>query len=432
MSSTQAPSGRPTVAVIGAGVSGLTAAYALHRTHDVTLYEAAGRLGGHADTHRVTAPEGADLAVDTGFIVHNRVTYPTLLRLFDELGVTTQPTQMSMSVWCRGCGLQYAGGTGGRGLLAQPRRLLSPAYLRMLADVPRFHRTARALLQSPDDADLSLGDLLARGRWSAHTVQHFVVPLVSAVWSCAPGDALAYPARHLFAFLDNHGMLSVRGSHPWFTVTGGSHTYVQRVAAALHAVRTGTPVRAVERHADAVTVRDAADGAARFDQVVVATHPDQALSLLADPDDLERSTLGAFRYTDNPTVLHTSTTMLPEAPAARASWNYQMPSCDSAADDVLVTYDMTRLQRLPTGTRYLVTLNPHEGTGPGRVDPATVLDRMSYRHPVFTLGSVAAQKVMPSLNRGRTAFAGAWHGWGFHEDGARAGLAAATSLGATW
>jgi uncharacterized protein len=416
----------PRVAVVGAGVSGLTAAYVLRRSHDVTLYEALARLGGHADTHDVVDPAGHDLAVDTGFLVHNERTYPTLMRLLDELGVATQPTEMSMSVRCSGCGLEYAGGRGLAGLFAQRRRTIDPRHLAMLGEVPRFHRAARAHL-ADDGPDLTLEEFLTRGRWSKRFVSHVVTPLVSAVWSCPPAIAGRYPARYLFAFLDNHGMLSVKGSPQWRTVVGGSRTYVERAAKELSAVLTSTPVRSVRRTGSGVEIRDDSDSVATYDSVVIATHPDQALALLADPTPLESAALGAFTYTSNPTLLHTDDSLLPRANRARASWNYLLDACDASPGAVVVSYDVTRLQRLETQTTYVVSLNAAD-----RVDATLVLDRMDYAHPAYTPESVAAQAELPRLNDGVTAFAGAWHGWGFHEDGARAGVAAARSLGGAW
>jgi predicted NAD/FAD-binding protein len=414
------------VAVVGAGVAGLTAAYLLQRRCDVTLFESEPRLGGHAHTHDVVTPDVGLVAVDSGFIVHNQVTYPSLLRLFAELGVTTQPTEMSMSVACRQCGLEYAGARGIGGLFAQVRSATRPKYLRMLTEVTRFHRASRRHLEHGDDA-VSLGGFLAAGGYSPYFVAHFVVPLVSAVWSAAPGDSLLYPARYLFAFLANHGMLSVTGSPQWWTVTGGSRTYVERAAKHLTAVETATPIRGIARHADGVEIRDDADTVHSFDRVVVATHADTALTLLTDPSADEQAALSAFRYSRNPTVLHTDERLLPRAKRARASWNYRLPSCTARSDHVLVSYDLTRLQALPTAVPQLVTLNPD-----GDIDQSTVIAEMEYHHPVFDEASVAAQRLLPALNDGRTAFAGAYHGWGFHEDGCRAGVEAAASLGVTW
>ncbi|MEU7628575.1 FAD-dependent oxidoreductase [Nocardia sp. NPDC049220] len=415
------------VAVIGSGVAGLTAAWALSASAEVTLYEADSRLGGHADTHRVTAENGEIVSLDTGFIVHNDRTYPTLLRLFAELGIATQDSDMSMSVRCDGCGLQYAGARGLGGLFATPRSLVRGRYLRLLAEVPRWHRLARAELDSGSDSARTLGEFVRAAGFSDYFVAHFLTPLVAAVWSCDPRTALRYPARYLLTFLDHHGMLTAFGSPTWRTVTGGSATYVRAIANRLDHVLVATPVRAVHRLVDAVVIRDDADEVQVFDAVVIATHPAQALRLLAEPTRAEREILSAMPYSVNHTVLHTDSSVLPNAPRARASWNYRLPSCTAAVDRVLVSYDLTRLQRLDrTGDRrFFVTLGDHD-----RVDQDAVLDRMVYEHPTYTPESVAAQRRIPEIGSARVAFAGAYHGWGFHEDGAAAGLRAAARLGA--
>jgi predicted NAD/FAD-binding protein/DUF1365 family protein len=425
-------SGQRRVAVVGSGVAGLTAAWIASRTAHVTLYEADDRLGGHADTHRVATPDG-ELAIDTGFIVHNRRTYPTLLRLFAELGVETQPSEMSLSVSDAGTGVEYAGALGPRGLFAQRSSLRSREHWRMLLEIPRFHRRARALLGTPATTDdQTLRDFLAAGGFSPGFVRHFMEPLVAAVWSCDPATSLDYPARYLFTFLEHHGMLGVFGSPQWRTVTGGSGTYVARVAAGLQDVRLETKVTSVRELADGVEVTDGSGATTRFDAVVVATHPSHALAMLEAPTDLQREVLSALPYSSNPALLHTDASLLPSASDARASWNFHRPRSEPGAPEggtggVTVTYDLTRLQRLPTDTHYLVTLG-----GEDLVDPATIIDRMEYEHPLYTPGSVAAQRRLPEINSERIAFAGAYHGWGFHEDGARSGLAAATHLGLPW
>jgi uncharacterized protein len=424
---------RPTAAVVGSGVAGLTAAHLLQRTHDVTLFESEDRLGGHAHTHDVVTPDGRVIPIDSGFIVHNARTYPNLLRLFDELGVATQPTEMSMSITCEGCGLEYAGARGPAGLFAQPLRAGHPAYLRMLTEVRRFHAQARRLLAHSDSAPggdvdgLTLGTFLALGGYSDYFVRHFMIPVVSCVWSTGGELALQYPAAYLFRFLDNHGMLSVTGSPQWRTVTGGSRSYVERAAKGLGAVETGAGIRTLTRHADGVQLVDEDGERHAADVVVVATHPDQALALLGDPSDDERAVLGAFEYSRNETLLHTDPRVLPAARRARASWNYRMTGCARPSDEVQVSYWMNRLHDLDEPVDYLVTLNAAD-----RVDPATVLRRMVYEHPVYTAASVAAQRRLPELNRGRTAFAGAYHGWGFHEDGCAAGVRAAEFFGSGW
>ena len=442
---------RPTAAVIGAGVSGLTAAHVLSPTHDVTLLEGDRRLGGHAHTHEVMAADGRPLRVDSGFIVHNERTYPHLLRLFRELDVPTRATEMSMSITCDACGLSYAGGSGLRGILAQPSRLADPRFARMLAEVPRFHRAARALLdrdtchdgcghhgaghhdaEDAGDADPTWGEFLATGGYSRYFVQHFALPLVSCVWSSGDSDSAAYPARHLFRFLDHHGMLTVKGSPTWRTVVGGSATYVDRLAGRLtHGgadVRRNSPVTSVTRHADGVDVRTAADEVATYDRVVVATHADQALHLLDDATPQEKDDLGAITYSVNETWLHRDSSVLPTRSTARASWNHRM-RCDGAGrgQPVLVSYWMNRLMGLDDSDDHIVTLNPA-----GRVDPERVTARMTYAHPVFTRQAVAAAQRLRASGGDRLAFAGAHLGWGFHEDGCRSGVEAAESLGVTW
>jgi len=288
------------------------------------------------------------------------------------------------------------------------------------------------VLASPDRPDQveppTLGEFLRARRFGAYFTAHFALPLVAAVWSCPPGTALRYPARYLFAFLANHGMLSVSGSPPWRTVTGGSRHYVERAAKRLHDTRLSTPVRAVRRHADGADLTDAAGETHRFDAVVVATNPDQALRLLDPATPAEREVLGAFSYTPNPALLHTDVTLLPRRPGVRASWNYETGGCRPGdGPPPRISYDMNRLQSLPTAQDYIVTLG-----GEKTVDPKLVIDRMDYAHPAYTPASVAAQRRLPELNTTIIAFAGAYHGWGFHEDGCRSGVQAASALGGTW
>lgn len=420
-----------TSAVIGGGISGLTAAHVLARSGPVTLFEADPRLGGHAHTHTVRTRDGVERQVDSGFIVFNHRTYPLLSRLFDELGVVSQPTEMSLSISCDGCGLEYSGGQGPRGLFAQPRRLVSPRHLALLAQVPRFHREARRVLTEGGSPDLTWGEFLRARGFTPDFVSHFAVPFVSCVWSCGQADAERYPAHYLFRFLDNHGMLAVRTGTTWRTVVGGSATYVRAVSERLPAVRTAAPVRAVTRHADGVEVRTHDDQLHRFDRVVVATHADDALHLLADATPQEKEDLSAIDYSDNPTWLHRDRGALPRARAARAAWNYRLRSCradrDSDTSNVRVSYWMNRLQRFDTDDDLVVTLNPD-----GWIDPSSVVASMNYRHPVFTVEALEAAARLRSAGGTRLAFAGAHLGWGFHEDGCRSGVEAAARLGASW
>jgi predicted NAD/FAD-binding protein len=416
---------QPTAAIIGSGVAGLTAAHVLSRTHAVTLFEADTRMGGHAHTHTVPGADGP-LRVDSGFIVHNERTYPQLLRLFRELDVETRPTEMSMSITCQGCGLSYAGGRGAGGILAQPWRAADPRFARMLTEVPRFHRAARRLL-ADETSDPTWGEFLRSGQFSAYFVRHFAIPLVSCVWSCGDLDAESYPARHLFQFLDHHGMLSVSGSPTWRTVVGGSATYVDRLVAGLPDVRRGSRVTAVERHDDGVDVRVGDAPPERFDRVVVATHADQALHLLADATPDEKEDLAAIRYSRNTVWLHRDSSVLPRARRARASWNYRMSACDAPVPQVMVSYWMNRLSGLEDADDHIVTLDPSR-----HVDPSTVTAEMTYDHPIFTGEAVAAAKRLRTAGGERLAFAGAHLGWGFHEDGCRSGVEAAESFGVRW
>ncbi len=421
------------IAVIGGGISGLTAGYILSRTDEVTLFEAEGRLGGHADTHLAGVPGGRQVPVDTGFIVYNERTYPMLTRLLRELGVATQGSEMSMSVSCSGCGLRYAGQRGPAGLSAGlPRG--GPRYLRMLAEVPRFHRAARRLLarRGPPGEGPPRRPFARRlpARRRLYRVLHGALRGAArrggVVMPARPGAR--YPAAYLFAFLANHGMLSVTGSPQWRTVTGGSRRYVERIAAGLAEVRLSSPVRSVRRYPGGVVVRDASGAQHEFDAAVIATHPDQALRLLDPPTAAERSVLGAFRYTPNQAVLHTDTRLLPPRTPVRASWNYTLSCKDGQASaPARVSYYMNRLQGLPPDEDYIVTLGGRQD-----VDPARIIAVMDYAHPAYTRESVAAQSRLPGLNTSVTAFAGAYHGWGFHEDGCKAGVAAALALGGAW
>ena len=426
---TRSPSAaRPSVAIVGSGISGLTAAYLLTRTHDVTLFERDNRLGGHAHTHDLTASDGSRHCVDSGFIVHNDRTYPWLRKLFAELEVEVRPAEMSMSVGCRGCGVEYAGGRGLRGILAQPGRLFDPRFVRLMLQVKRFHRRAAAFLRSTDHGDLTTyGAFLQREGFSEYFITHYAVPVVSCVWSSGRDAALLYPARYLFRFLDQHGMLRVTGSPRWYTVVGGSRTYVERVSARLEDVRTSRAVTDITRRPHGVEIRDANGQVALFDRVVIATHADQALNLLTDPTDDEVQALKAFGYARNQAVLHTDASILPDTAAARACWNYQLSSCTSRAQPPVVTYWMNRLQGLASPDHYLVTLNAQDV-----IDPDRVVAVMEYEHPIYTPEAVAAQSQLAALATSQTVYAGAYHGWGFHEDGCYSGVKAARHFGVFW
>ena len=421
-------SSRPSVAVVGAGISGLTAAYLLSRTHDVILFEADKRLGGHAHTHDVTDSDGQLQAVDSAFIVHNDRTYPWLRKLFGELDVEVRPTEMSMSVRCDGCGLEYAGGRGMRGVFGQRRRFVDPRFIHMLGQVRRFHRRASAFLREADEKNLlTYGQFLRQEGFSDFFVAHYAIPVVSCVWSAGRDTSLLYPARYLFQFLEHHGMLRVTGSPQWYSVVGGSRSYVERLAAILRDVRVAHAVTDVARRENGVELRDVTGQITRVDRIVIATHADQALDLLADPSDAEVRTLKQFHYSSNVTVLHHDRSILPGAPDARASWNYTMRACGRHDGPAVVTYWMNRLQGIQSPDTLLVTLNDR-----GRVDAGRVDEVMHYEHPIYTPEAVSAQLRLPELATDRTVYAGAYHGWGFHEDGCRSGVAAARHFGVTW
>ena len=428
---TESAGSRPTAAVVGGGVSGLTAAYLLARSHRVTLFEAEDRVGGHAHTHDVQVA-GGTVPVDSGFIVLNDRTYPLLRRLLAELGVRTRPTEMTMSIACDECGLNFVGGRGAGGIFAQRRRLLDPTFWRLLLGIRRFQSAALALLEEEPDSTLTYGDFLDGHAFSRHFVTHYALPVVSCVWSMGHREALAYPAAYLFAFLRHHGFLVLGDAPTWHTVEGGSRSYVDAVTARLDVVRVSSRVHAVSRKPDAVEIdtvtTDGAPGEHHsFDKVVIATHADEALRLLTDASVEETELLGVFGYSTNVAWLHRDESALPFRRSGRASWNYRLKGCDATADRSRVSYWMNRLQGHPEGEPLVVTLNPD-----GSDEPEHVVARMTYLHPTYTADSVAAQPLLATLSGDRLAFAGAYHGWGFHEDGCRSGVAAAEALGATW
>lgn len=415
---------RREIAVIGSGISGLSAAWLLSAAHDVTLYEAAGRLGGHANTVAVPQRDGPQLDVDTGFIVYNEATYPNFTALLAHLGVETAPTEMSFAVSLDGGRLEYSG-SGLAGLFAQRRNLLSPRFWSMLGDLRRFYarapRDAEALAQS----GASLGDYLAAGGYGAAFRDDHLLPMAAAIWSAPCSEILSYPATAFIRFHDNHGLLRLTDRPVWRTVSGGSRRYVEALRARFSGeILLGRAARRVHRGADGVRVDDESGGSRRFDDVVIATHADDALALLAQPTAPERELLGAFRYSRNRAVLHGDESLMPRRRAAWASWNHLGERTASGAP-CAVTYWMNRLQELPCSRPLFVTLNP-----PREPREDLVLREEVYAHPIFDGPALAAQARLWSLQgQGGIWYCGAHFGSGFHEDGLQAGLAVAEDLG---
>jgi predicted NAD/FAD-binding protein len=382
------------------------AAHVLSRVHEVVVFEQEPRAGGHANT---VVHDG--LALDTGFLVHNVRNYPLLTRLFRELGIAAHESDMSFSVSCGGCGLEYSG----RRPFAQPANAASPRFLALLWEIGRWLRTAR-----PEDESQSLAEYLDVHGYSRRFRRHFLVPMTSALWSTAPGRALEFPAAYAIRFFANHGMLGF-GRFRWRTVTGGSARYVDAIAARLgRRLRLGAGVRSVRRSEAFVELR-IGDAIERFDRVVLATHADQALALLEDPTPDERRVLGQFAYTSNDAVLHTDSRLLPRTAAARASWNYRL------GDDgrPTITYHLNRLQALDAERDYCLTLNED-------IPEEHVLQRFTYEHPLYTVATLRAQGELPRLAGGRTHYAGAYFGNGFHEDALASGVAVSRALGVDW
>ncbi len=412
---------RQRIAVVGSGIAGLTCAHELGADHDVVLFEAAPRLGGHANTVDVHDRTAGGLAIDTGFIVHNDRNYPHLLDLFEELDVPTVDTEMSFAVTDRDpdsptCGFTYRA-TSPNTLFADRRNLGRPAMWRMLRDIVRFYRQATTFLDDGDDVT-TLDEFIARHGYGREFTELHLIPMGAAVWSTDPNAFGAFPARNLFTFLHHHGLLGVGDRPQWRTIVGGSRVYVDAIAARFPGtIRVATPVQRLERPGapgvgpTVVT----ADGRETFDRVIVATHSDQALRLLADPSEVQREVLGAIRFQPNRAVLHTDTSLLSPRRRAWAAWNYDRRSADQ--DAATLTYDMTALQHLPGSERYLVSLNSTD-----RIDPARVIDTFDYAHPVFDGPAIRAQQRFDEIDGADGFhFCGAWWGYGFHEDGIASG-----------
>jgi len=410
------------IAVVGTGISGLSAAWLLSQRHDVCVYERASRIGGHSNTVMARV-DGRAVPVDTGFIVYNRATYPNLTALFEHLDVPTEPSNMSFAASIDGGDLEYSG-TNLFGLFAQPRNLVRPRFLSMLRDVARFYRSARRHGETLDE-QVSLGDYLERMGYGTAFRDDHIVPMASAIWCVLPDDILAYPAASFIRFHDNHGLLQWGGRPIWRTVSGGSRSYVERLVRPFaERIRCDAGVVAIRRTGDGAIVTGATGESERYDHVVMAVHADQALALLADPSAQERELLSAFNYSRNLAVLHTDTSFMPKRRAVWSSWNY-IGQAGSRGDGVCVTYWMNQLQNIATKTPLFVTLNP-----PRAPQAGTLLRSESYDHPIFDAAAIAAQRRLWRLQgRQNTWFCGAYFGAGFHEDGLQAGLAVAEQLG---
>jgi predicted NAD/FAD-binding protein len=415
--------GERSVAVVGSGISGLSAAWLLSRTMRVTLYESESRLGGHSNTVVVPTAD-SPVAVDTGFIVYNERNYPNLVALFNEIGVETAASEMSFAASLDGGRLEYSG-SGLNGLMGQRGNVVRPRFWRMMRDILRFYREAPGLLQRRDLDGLTLGQYLDRNRYAEAFVEDHLLPMGAAIWSMTAREMRDYPLLAFVRFFASHGLLNLVDRPIWRTVRGGSREYVRRLGASFaDGVRLKTPVARIARENGGVAITDASGHTDRFTDVVIATHADQALRLLGDADGQERSVLGAFRYTDNLAVLHSDESLMPRRKRVWSSWNYIGERQSEGTQPLCVTYWMNRLQNLDHRHPLFVTLNPTHD-----IDPARKIESFHYTHPLFDQPALDAQKQLWRLQgRRNTWFCGAYFGYGFHEDGLQAGLAAAEDL----
>lgn len=410
------------VAVIGAGISGLASAYFLSKAHDVVLFEAGDYIGGHTNTVDVSL-EGKTAPVDTGFLVCNPRTYPNLLALFAELGVETYGTDMSFAVSMDKGKLEWAG-TNLNTVFAQRKNLLSPRFIGMLQDILRFNREAEANLERVLRDPMTLGELLLADGYGATFQDTYLIPMAAAIWSSSSKDILSFPASTFIRFCLNHSLLQVKDRPQWLTVKGGAKTYVQKIVATLPDVRDSTPVKRVDRYSDYVEVTTQ-KGTERFDQVVFATHAPTSLQLLSEASEAEKSVLAACRYQANEAILHTDRSQLPVRESVWSAWNYLGGQSIAGERSVCVTYLLNQLQRLPFTQPVMVTLNPFS-----QIDEEKVIARFQYEHPIFDTAAIAAQVELVNIQgKNRTWFAGAWGGYGFHEDGLKSALRVAREWG---
>jgi predicted NAD/FAD-binding protein len=411
----------PRIGVIGGGISGLTAAYLLSKRYEVTLFEAANRLGGHTYTVPVETERGS-ARVDMGFIVFNERNYPLFVRLLRSLGVDSQPSEMSFSVRSERSGVEYRS-TSLDSLFSQRRNLLSPSFYRLLSDIVRFNRKSRELLGKENGGEPTLEEYVRAGRFSPRFWEEYLVPMGSAIWSAAPESMRRFPASYLVRFFANHGFLDSDGGLPWRTIRGGSDRYLNRIVAPFaDRIRLGTPVRGIRRHPDRVELHTD-KGTFSFDHVVIATHSDQALAMLKDPTRLEEETLSEIPYQTNDVALHTDRRALPRNRRAWASWNYVVPQ--SNAERAHVTYYSNRLQSIESAIDFCVTLNRTDS-----IRAESLLERVDFHHPIYSSRAIEAHAQRASMNgRNRTSFCGAYWGYGFHEDGVRSAFEAVAPFG---
>ncbi len=414
------------IAVIGSGIAGMGCAWLLDQAHDITVYEADDRLGGHSHTISMPTPDGS-MPVDTGFIVYNGPNYPNLTALFDHLQVPTKASTMSFGVSIDEGRFEYSGSDSYGTLFSQKSNLLRPGFHKMLADVVRFNGAAARYLKAPAaSSSMTVGEFLDRGRFGRAFAEHYLLPMSAAIWSANLTRIRAFPARSFFQFFDNHGLISMNNRPPWRTVDGGSRVYVEKLTRPFkRRARLSTAVRRIQRVEAQVKIHDAHGGIDVFDAVVLACHADQALAMIDQPTRQERDILGAFDYQENRAILHADPRLMPKRKAVWSSWNYLASSKKSGDAKVSVTYWMNHLQGLPSDQLALVTLNPL-----GEPDPSSVVATLCYDHPQFDLKALNAQQRLGEIQgRDRLWFAGAHWGHGFHEDGLLSGLKVAASLG---
>lgn len=399
------------IAIVGAGISGLTAAYYLNKKHDITLFEAANKIGGHTATKQICY-QGETHHIDTGFIVFNDWTYPNFIQLLNEIDVQSQPTSMGFSVKSALTGIEYSG-SGFKGIFSQKRNLFRPGFLRMLKDITRFNNEATAELESGTlREDLTLGEYLTQNRYSDLFISHYLIPMGCAIWSASKKTMLDFPLVFFVRFFRNHGLLSINNRPQWRVLKGGSHAYLGPLTQLFQdKIHVNAQISGIQRVEDGVLIHRTNALTEKFDQVILACHSDQALALIDNPTQKEKEILGAMPYQGNEVVLHTDTRLLPKRKSAWSSWNYWLTEKDQK--QAVLTYNMNILQNLDSKHTFCVTLNATD-----QIDPNTIIGQYNYAHPVFTQDSVAAANQWESINgNNNTWFCGAYWGNGFHEDG---------------